>query len=144
MPVRDKNIDHTANQNHHACMALNFHINMGAGVAGVIQGGWRAPFAGKIISAAVYAATLTDADDSVRLDVQKNGASVLSATTDPGAADTGTAMSLSTTTSTISFAAGDKIQVVGTTGAGDAMVGTVSVIVRPRVGRELLAGFTTS
>lgn len=142
--IRDKNVDHTAGENDFACMALNFHLSLGAGVAGVIQGGWRAPWAGKIVSAALYAATLTDADDSVRIDVQKNGTTVLTATTDPGAADTATAMALSTTTSTISFAAGDKIQVVATTGAGDAMVGTCSVIVRPRVGRELMPGFTTT
>lgn len=142
--IRDKNVDQTANQNHHACMAINCHLSLGAGVAGVIQGGWRAPFAGKIVSAALYCATLTDADDSVRIDVQKNGASVLSATQDPGAADTGSAMSLSATASLLAFAAGDKIQVVATTGAGDAMVGTCTIVVRPRIGRELMPGFTTS
>lgn len=142
--IQDKNIDATAGKNNHAHAALNFHVNVGAGVAGVIQGGARMPWAGKIVGVSVYAATLTDADDSVRLDVQKNGTTVLSATVDPGAADTGTAATLSATASVLSFAAGDKIQVVATTGAGDAMVGTVTVFVRPRVGRELMPGFTTS
>lgn len=141
--IRDKNIDHTSGQNNHAQLALNFHLSLGAGVAGVIQGGWKAPWAGKITAALLYCATLTDADDSVRIDVQKNGSTVLTATTDPGAANTGTTMALSTTTATISFAAGDILTCVATTGAGDAMVGTCSVMVRPRVGRELMTGFTS-
>jgi sugar/nucleoside kinase (ribokinase family) len=142
--IQDKNVDNTAAKNNFAQTALNFFLSVGAGVAGVIQGGWRAPWAGKIVSVIVYAATLTDADDSVRIDVQKNGVTVLSATVDPGAADTATVATLSATASVLAFAAGDKIQVVATTGAGDAMVGTVSVMVRPRLGRELMPGFTTS
>lgn len=142
--IRDKNVDHTAGENDFACMNLSFAIDVGASLAGVLVGGWRAPFAGKIVSANVYCATLTDADDSVRVDVQKNGVTVLSATVDPVAADTATVLTLSSTTSVISFAAGDKIQCVMTTGAGDAMTGTVNVVVRPRVGRELMPGFTTT
>lgn len=114
---------------------IPLHIEAGASLAGVIKAGVRMPWAGKIKSAHIYAATLTDADDSVRVDLHKNGASILDATVDPVAADTTTSLAGAADTE---FAAGDEISVVITTGVGDALVGDVTLVVRPELGTELL------
>ena len=112
-------------------------VNVGASLAAVSQGGWRAPWRGKLLRADVYAATITDADDSVRVDLHKGGASILTATVDPVAADTSTPLVL--TTIPTEFEAGDIIEPVLTTGADDALVGTVTIVVRPLAGRERIA-----
>jgi len=115
------------------------YINAGASVAGVGNGGWRAPWAGKLLRADVYASALTDSDDSVRVDLHKNTTSVLTGTVDPVAASTLTPLPLAVAPTT--FAAGDVIRPVLTTGSGDALVGTVTIVVRPLAGRErLVAG----
>ena len=117
--------------------AIPLAINAGASLAGVSHGGWRAPWKGKLLRADVYASVVTDADDSVRVDLHVDGASALTGTVDPVAADTTTVLPL--TTSPTEFEAGDIIEPVLTTGAGDALVGTVTIVVRPLAGRERIA-----
>lgn len=107
-------------------------INVGASATAQIQSGHRIPFAGKLVSAYVYCATITDADDSARVDLFNNAASILPATIDPVTADTTTSLAPNATT----FAAGDKVTVRMTTGAGDAMVGGVTLVYRPLMGAE--------
>ncbi len=131
--IRSRNCDDVEG-NEFAQETVILPINVAAGVAGVIQGAWRAPYAGRLVSAHVYCATITDADDSVRADLKKNGASVLPATIDPVAADTMTTLAPNATT----FVAGDKLQAVITTGAGDAFIGNLVLVVRPSLGHELL------
>lgn len=130
--IRDRNIKTDAN---FARETVNLSVLAGASLAGVRIDGWRAPYAGVIVSAHVYAAVLTDADDSVRVDLHKNAASVLSATVDPVASDTATALNVTTTT----FAAGDLLKSVVTTGVGDALSGSITLVVRPELGVEALS-----
>jgi hypothetical protein len=139
MAIRDKNIDHDNDNNTFAQQSLVFSINVGASVSGVIQGGWKAPWDGKIVSAHVYCATITDADDSIRVDIRKDTVSLLDATVDPVAADTATTL----TVNDDDFDADDVLQVYMTTAGSDAFIGTVTLIVRPRLGRELMPGYTT-
>jgi sugar/nucleoside kinase (ribokinase family) len=132
--IRDRNIDEGTDQAKFAQETVILPINVGAGVAGVIQSAWRAPYAGKILAAHVYCATITDADDSARADLKINGVSALAATVDPVAADTLTSLA----PTTVTFAAGDKLQAVITTGAGDAFIGNLVLVVRPLIGHEAL------
>lgn len=133
--IRDRNVDHNTDQAKFALETVLLHLNVGASVAdATIQNGWRAPYAGKIIRADLYCAQITDADDSVRANLKKNGASILGAATDPVAADTLTALTLSADT----FAAGDKLQGTVLTGVGDAFVGSIQLVVRPLLGTEAL------
>ena len=125
--IRDRNLDPNADA---FKTVVVLPINVGASVAGVIQTAVRAPYAGKIASAHVWALSLTDADDSVRVDLRKNGTSLLAATVDPVAADTTTSLA----PTTVAFIAGDMLQVYLTTGVGDAMVGTVTLVLRPYLG----------
>ncbi len=127
MAIREKNLD----PNNDALKQVAvISINAGASLAGVIHGAVRVPFTGKLLSAHVYAATLTDADDSVRVDLQKNGVTMLGSTVDPVAANTTTSLAPTVT----AFVAGDLLQVVMTTGSGDAMVGSVTLVFRPYLG----------
>ncbi|HEY3499446.1 MAG TPA: hypothetical protein VGK73_32375 [Polyangiaceae bacterium] len=130
--IRDRNIKTDAN---FARETVLLDVTAGASQAGVRITGWRAPYAGVIVSAHVYCATITDADDSVRVDLHKNAASVLGATVDPVAADTATALNVTTT----SFAAGDVLKSVVTTGVGDALAGAITLVVRPELGVEALS-----
>ena len=132
--IRSRNVDSASPGNEFAQESVMLAISAAASQAGVIQSGWRAPYAGKVVSAHVYAATITDADDGVRIDLQKAGVTMLPATVDPVAADTMTSLA----PTVLTFAAGDKITVVATTGAGDAMIGNVILIVRPLLGTEAL------
>lgn len=125
--IRDRNLNADADA-FKQCVVLN--INAGASLAGVEHGAHRVPFTGKVLSAHIRCSTLTDADDSVRVDLQKNGVSMLAASVDPVAAATTTALTLTTST----FVAGDIIALVLTTGAGDAMVGAVTLVYRPYLG----------
>jgi hypothetical protein len=90
----------------------------------------RLPWAGKIVSAHFRCSTLTDADDSVRVKVQKNGTDLVAAAVDPVASDTTTTFTLTADT----FAAGDLLQGHVLTGTGDAIVGTFTFFVRPYLG----------
>lgn len=130
--IRNRNIDDRG-QATFTHQAITIALSLGASLAAVIVGGFRAPYKGKLVAAHVYAATLTDADDSVRIDLRKGGTTMLGATVDPVAADTVTSL----VPTTLTFNEGDKIQVYATTGAGDAMVGSVTVVIRPLLGREL-------
>lgn len=127
--IRDKNLDPNADA---FKTVVVLPLSLGASIAGVIQTAFRAPYAGKVASAHVWALSLTDANDDVRIDLRKNTTSILTTTTDPGAADATTAMSLNATTAV--FVAGDMLQVYATTGVGDAMVGTVTLVLRPYLG----------
>jgi len=131
--IRSRNCDDVTG-NEFCQQQVILPINVGAGVASVIQAAWRAPWAGKLVAAHVYAATLTDADDSIRADLKKNGTSMLGATVDPVTNDTVTDL----VPTTLTFAAGDKLQAVILTGAGDAFIGNLVLVVRPLIGKELL------
>jgi hypothetical protein len=131
--IRSRNVDNLTG-NEFAQETVILPINVGASVAAVIQAAWRAPYAGKLVSAHVYCATITDADDSVRADLKKDGTSMLGATVDPVTADTMTDL----VPTTLTFAAGAKLQAVITTGVGDAFIGNLVLVVRPLVGQELL------
>lgn len=132
--IRDRNIDQASDAAKFALETVILQIIAGASLAAVIQAAWRAPYAGKIIAAHIYCATITDADDSVRLDLRKDTVSQLGATVDPVAADTLTALTL---TSDGTFAAGAKLQAYATTGVGDAFVGSIQLVVRPLLGTEV-------
>lgn len=131
--IRSRNCDNLTG-NEFARQIIALHLQVGASQAGIRYAGVRMPFAGVIESAYIYCALLTDADDSVRIDLHKNAASILGATVDPVAADTATDLAPTTTT----FAAGDVLKAVITTGAGDALEGDLILEVRPELGRELL------
>jgi hypothetical protein len=131
--IRSRNCDQSVG-NEFAQKIINLHVEAGASLAGVIKAGTRIPWAGKVVSAHVYCATITDADDSVRVDLHKNGASILDATVDPVAADTLTSLAGAADED---LAAADKIQVVITTGVGDAFVGDVVLVIRPDLGTEV-------
>lgn len=132
--IRDRNIDEGTDQAKFTLESVILPINVGASVASVIQSAWRAPYAGKIVSAHVYCATITDADDSVRADLKINGTTALGATVDPVTNDTLTSLA----PTTLTFASGDKIQAVILTGAGDAFIGNLVLVVRPLLGHEAL------
>jgi hypothetical protein len=131
--IRSRNCDNVTG-NEFCIETVMLSINVGASVSSVIQGAWRAPYAGKLVAAHVYAATMTDADDSIRVDLKKNGTSMLPATIDPVTADTMTSLA----PTTLTFVAGDKLQAVILTGAGDAFIGNLIIQVRPLLGQELL------
>lgn len=108
---------------------------IGASLADVEHNSFRAPYAGKIVSIHAYAVAITDADDGARLDVKKATTSVLSATINPTAV-TQVAGTLKTD-GTATFAAGDKIGLFVTTGAGDAITNlSVTIVIRPLLGEE--------
>lgn len=125
--IKDRNI-HSGAQ--FARETVNLSILAGASLAGVRIDGWRAPYPGRIISAHIYAAVVTDADDSARVDLHKNAASILSASVDPVASDTATALS----PTDLEFNEGDVLKTVVTTGAGDALSGSLTLVVRPYLG----------
>lgn len=127
--IRDRNLDPSADA---FKQSVVLNLNAGASLAGVEHGAIRMPYTGKVLSAYVRASTLTDADDSVRVDLQKNGVSMLGATVDPVAAATTTSLAPTTT----AFVSGDVISVVLTTGAGDALVGAVTLTYRPYLGSQ--------
>lgn len=116
---------------------ISIPCNEGASVAGVAVGSVILPFKGKLVSAKFYCAALTDADDSVTVDLLKNGSSVLAAAVDPVAADTTTA--LAPTAAGSLFNANDRYSLKVTTGAGDALRGTLVLVVRPLLGGTELA-----
>lgn len=132
--IRNRNISDDNTHNSFAQETIILPINVGASIAAAIQSAWRAPWAGKILSAYAYCATMTDADDSVRVDLKIDGTSALGATVDPVAADTATSLAPTTTT----FAAGAKLQAVITTGLADAFIGNLVLVVRPLLGVEAL------
>jgi len=129
--IRSRNIKTDAT---FAQETVTLSILAGASLTAVKIDGWRAPYAGKIVSAHIYAAVVTDADDSARVDLFKGASSVLAASVDPVTSDTVTALTPTTST----FAAGDVLKSVVTTGAGDALSGSLVLVVRPLLGAEAL------
>jgi hypothetical protein len=130
--IRDYNVDPTYSQ--FARKTIVIPVNEGASVAGVAVGGFRAEFAGTIISAIFRCLALTDADDTVRIEVEKNGSDIVAAV-DPVAADTTTTLTVTDS----DLADGDLIQLKVTTGAGDALRGYLQLEVRPDLGSLELA-----
>jgi len=128
MGIRDYNIDIDNSQ--FARKIVSLPVNEGASVSSVPVAGFRAEFAGTILSAIFRCLAITDADDTVRLDIHKNGASILSATVDPVAVDTTTTFTLTSN----DLADGDLITGVVLTGAGDALRGFFQFEVRPDLG----------
>lgn len=110
---------------------LKLDTTGGASLAGVRIDGWVAPWPGKIVRVRHYCATLTDGDDSARVDLHKNAASILTAAIDPSAADTTVTPVLG---ADVEFNEGDVLKSVVTTGVGDAIAGAFSVTVRPYLG----------
>lgn len=92
-------------------------------------------WAGEIVSVTIYTSQLTDADNSVTVDLKKNGVSLLATPIDPVAAGDLYELTLLST----SFAAEDEIVVHATTGAGDLFVATLTLVVRPLLGGQELA-----
>jgi hypothetical protein len=128
MAIRSRNIDTSAE---FAQQIIGLPVNVGASVNGLIVEA-RMPWAGRIQSAHFVCSALTDADDSVRVKVQKNGTDLVAAAVDPVAAGTTTSFTLTSST----FAAGDRLQGHVLTGTGDAMIGTFTFVVRPHLGAE--------
>lgn len=126
--IRDRNIAPTSE---FVKETIKLSVLGGASLSGVRIDGWRAPYAGVIESAHVYCATLTDSDDSVKVDLHKGGSSILSAPVDPVAGDTLTALPGAAGKT---FEANDVLKSVVTTGSGDAIAGSIIVVVRPYTG----------
>lgn len=132
MGVRDYNVDTDNSQ--FARKVVSLHCNEGASVAGVKVAGVNIPFAGTLLSAVLRCHVLTDADDSARVDLLKNGTSILSAAVDPGASDTTTTLSPTDT----DIADGDLYEMKITTGVGDAIRASITLEVRPDLGSQEL------
>lgn len=109
-------------------------VNEGASITALEIGSVIAAFVGKIVSAIFYCEAITDADDSVTIDLHKNGVSILAAAVDPVAADTTT--TLAPTAAGSILAVSDRIALVVTTGAGDALRGSLTLVVRPYLGTQ--------
>ncbi len=134
--IRSRNVDPVAE---FAQKIASLSCNEGASLAGVEVASVILPFSGKLLSAKFFCSALTDADDSARVDLLKNGASILAAAVDPVAANTTTTL---TPTSGTDFVATDRYGLKVTTGAGDAIRGTLVLTYRNLLGgveRKLLA-----
>lgn len=127
--IKDRNLSPDADA---FKQVASLHFTGAASLVAESRAGLRCPWTGKIVSAHVYCAVLTDSDDSVRVDLQKNGVSMLSATVDPVATGTTTALTISAANAAV--VAGDIITVVLTTGVGDAIAGSITLVVRPYLG----------
>lgn len=127
--IRDRNLDPSADA---FKSTVSLYVTCGASETAVEKSSVRMPFTGKLLSAYVRCATITDADNSVRVDLHKNGVTMLGATVDP--VDAGTTTSLAPTTT--AFVAGDLLAVVMTTGASDALTGSVTLVFRPYLGSQ--------
>lgn len=130
MPISSGNIEPNNSYNEFAQQVIAIACSAGASFNDAI-GGVVMPWAGKIISAKFRAFSMTDADDSVRVDVLLNDTGITAAAVDPVAADTTTTFTLTTT----EFDAGDIIALDVLTGAGDALFGTLTLVVRPYLGK---------
>ena len=130
--IRDRNVDPSAD---FLDQIIPLSVIVPASQAAVAYAAVRIPWAHVLVSATFDALVVTDADDSVRIDLHREGASILGATVDPVAADTSTVL---TVTGDDNGAADDLYELVVTTGAGDALVGTLTLVVRPEAGRERL------
>lgn len=129
MAIKDRNLNPDADA---FKQVVSIHFSAGASAVAEVRAGVRVPWTGKIVSAHLFAATLVDADDSARIDLHKNGVSVLSATVDPVAAGTTVALTISAANSAI--VAGDVLSPVVTTGAGDAITASITLVCRPYLG----------
>lgn len=133
MAIDNKNLDKTAT---FLQIPVALHkTTIGASVSDVEQMAFRAPFKGKIVAVHVHAVAITDTDDLARVDVKNATTSVLSATINPTAGSwVGGTLK---TDGSADLAAGDKIGVFVTTGAGDSMTDlNVTVVIRPLAGDE--------
>lgn len=128
--IRSRNVDPTAEFAQHI---IPITVNVPASQAAVAYGAAIIPWAHKLLSAKFQALVVTDADDTVRIDLHRAGASILGATVDPVAADTTTTL---TVTGDDDGAANAVYELVATTGVGDVLVGTLVLVVRPLLGRE--------
>lgn len=131
--IRDYNCDPDYSQ--FARKLVTIDVSEGASVAGLPAGGFRSEMAGTIMSAIFRCLAITDADDSARVDVAKNGTSILSAAVDPVAINTTTTFTLTS----YDLADGDIITGVVTTGAGDVLRGFFQFEIRPDLGSYELA-----
>lgn len=125
--IRDRNIDPNLELGRHV---VNLQHSTTVIAAGTEQAGMVMPYAGKIVALYYRARDLTDADDSVRVDVKLNGVSILAAPVDPVATGTNTTLVALTTT----FAAGDTLTLNVTTASGDTSIGSLTIVFRPYLG----------
>lgn len=126
--IKSRNVDPNAEFGQET---VKLNTTAGASLAGVRIDGWVAPWPGRIVRVRHYTATLTDADASVRVDLHKGAASILTASTNPSAADTTVTPVLGADDE---FNEGDVLKSVVTTGVGDAIAGSFSVTLRPYLG----------
>lgn len=132
--IRDRNVKTDAN---FAQNIVPINVNVPASQAAVSYGAAIIPWPHTLLSAKFYASVVTDADDTVRIDLHRAGASILGATVDPVAADTVTTL---TVTGAAAVTTSNAVyELVATTGAGDALVGTLTLVVRPELGVEALS-----
>ena len=130
------NVNPDNNYNEFAQQVFTIQVGQGASLDNLV-GGVRMPWAGKVISAAFYCATITDADDSIRVKPVNGSTDMVAAAVDPVAANTLTAFTLTAGTT---FAAGDVLKGHVLTAGSDAIVGTFTFVVRPYLGRAERAG----
>ena len=124
--IRDKNIDPDAS---FPLVIITQPVNVGASFDGrAVE--TRMPFYGKVIHVHFRCSQITDADDSVRVKPQMVSTDVVAAAVDPVAADTTTLFTLTANT----FSTGAMLAGHVLTGAGDALVGTFTWVVRPYLG----------
>lgn len=133
--IRSGNIEPNNSYNEFAQQVIAISCSVGASFDNAV-GGVVMPWAGKIVSAKFRVFAMTDGDDSVRVDILKNDVAITSAAVDPVAEDTTTTFTLTAST----FAAGDVLALDVLTAAGDALYGTMTLVVRPYLGRAERAG----
>lgn len=114
------------------CLPVNVGASHNANAVEVVM-----PWSYKVISAKFRCSQITDADDSARVKIIKNTTDMVAAAVDPVAANTTTTFTI---TSGDTGDAGDIIKGHVLTGAGDALVGTFILVVRPYLGRAERAG----
>lgn len=132
--IRSKNVDPVALFAQHPLLIA---VKAGASESDLAHGGFVPRYTGKIVEAQFFCAQLTDADDGVRVTIKKNGSEIVTAL-DPTAAGATVTFVLSDD----DFVDGDEIVGHATTGAGDLLVGSFILHVRPLLGgveRALLA-----
>ena len=129
MGIRSKNIESDNSYNEFAQQIIALPVHIGASHNAIAVEA-RMPWAGKILSAYFRCSQITDSDDSAKVKTEISGTDNSGTAQDPVAADTTTTFTIGTAT----FAAGAFLQGHVLTGAGDALVGTFTWVVRPYLG----------
>ena len=125
--IRDRNIDPNAS---FPIQIVTLQLTVGASHADAAVAAAYVPYRSKLVSAKFYAASVTDADDSIKVKLLDDAVELM-ADTDPVAAAT---VLTATLTGKDDIAAGSWIIAHATTGAGDALDGTWTLQLRPYLG----------